>query len=217
MLVKEVMSPHPIVIDAEMSVTDALRIMKDGNIRHLPVIKEGRGLIGLITRDALNRAMPSELTSLSIWEINYQLGRIRVRDVMVKHVITATEDVTVEDAARTMIGKGIGSLPVLRDGQLVGIVTDVDLLSALSNLMAWRQPGVRVTFDVPDERGWLAKVTSAIAAAGGYIAGGGSYPSREPLRANLVFKVQGIPMPDLSGLLSGLEGVRLLDIRETPQ
>jgi acetoin utilization protein AcuB len=213
MLVKEVMTSHPTVIEPNTPVTAAQRLMKESNIRHLPVVQEGRGLVGLITRDALNRAMPSELSSLSIWEINHQLARIVARDVMVKRVITVTEDVTVEEAARIMIQRKIGSLPVLRQGSLVGIVTEIDLLDALSNLMGWRQAGVRITVQVPDEKGQLARVASAIAQAGGLLVGGGSYPATEPLKANIVFKVRNIPVDQMAVLLRGLEGVEILDIR----
>lgn len=215
MLVREVMTPHPVVIEPDTPVTQAQRLMKEDNIRHLPVLREGKGLVGLITRDALNQALPSELSSLTIWEINYQLARIKVRDVMVKKVISVTEDVTVEEAARIMIDNKIGSLPVMRDGKLAGIVTDIDLLEALSNLMGWRQPGVRVTVQVPDEKGRLAEVATAIAQAGGLLAGGGSYPAAEPLKANIVFKVRMVSFDDLATLLEGMEDVKILDIRDS--
>jgi acetoin utilization protein AcuB len=213
MLVKEVMTPHPVVIEPSTPVTEAQRLMKESDIRHLPVVQEGKGLVGLITRDTLNRALPSELSSLSIWEINYQLAHIMVRDVMVRKVVTVTEDVTVEEAARIMIQRKIGSLPVLRRGALAGIVTDIDLMNALANLMGWRQAGVRITVQVPDERGQLARVASAIAQAGGLLVGGGSYPAAEPLRANIVFKVRNVPLDQMTILLQELGDVEILDIR----
>jgi acetoin utilization protein AcuB len=223
MLIREIMTPNPVTIEPQMPVTTAQQIMKDDNIRHLPVVEVDKGLVGLITRDALNRALPSELSSLSIWEINYQLSRIRVRDVMVRKVITITEEVTVEEAARIMIGRKIGSLPVMRVGdpstgsgpRLAGIVTDIDLLGALSNLMGWRQPGVRITLQVSDERGQLARVATAIAEAGGLLVGGGSYPAAEPLKANIVFKVRNVPLEALVNLLEAMDGVQILDIRES--
>jgi acetoin utilization protein AcuB len=215
MLVAEIMTPHPVVVEPDMPVTHAQRLMKEDNIRHLPVLREGKGIVGLVTRDSLNRAMPSELSSLSIWEINYRLGRVQVRDVMVKQVITVTEQVTVEEAARIMISRKIGCLPVMRDGALVGIVTDIDLLGALSSLMGWRQPGVRVTLQVPDERGQLARVATAIAQAGGLLVGGGAYAGDQPLRSNIVFKVRNITIEELAALLAEMDGVEILDIRES--
>ena len=214
MLVKEVMSPHPVVIDPDMPVIEAERLMKEKNIRHLPVVHEGKGLVGLVTRETLSRALPSEMTTLTIWELNYQLSRIKVREVMVKKVISVTEDATAEKAARIMIDNKIGSLPVMRDGTLVGIVTDIDLLQALADLMGWRQPGVRVTVQVPDEKGRLAEAATAIAQAGGLLLGSGSYPADEPLKANIVFKVRNVPLDDLVGVLEGLADLEILDVRE---
>jgi acetoin utilization protein AcuB len=134
---------------------------------------------------------------------------------MVKKVLTVTEDVTVEDAARIMIEKKIGSLPVMRDKALVGIITDIDLLGALTNLMGWRQPGVRVTVQVPDAKGQLARVATAIAEAGGLLAGGGSYLGAEPLKANITFRVRNIDLEDLTVLLEGMDDVDIMDIRES--
>lgn len=215
MLIREVMTPNPVTIDADMSVNRAVHIMKEQGIRHLPVVDKKKGMVGLVTRESLNRATPSELTTLSIWEINYQLSKIEITNAMVKKVFTTTEDATVEAAARTMIEHKIGGLPVLRDKELVGIVTEVDLLGALTSMMGWRQPGVRVTVQVKDEEGQLAKVATAIADAGGLLVGGGSYPAAEPLKANIVFKVRNVPLDDLKKVIGGLEDVELLDVRES--
>jgi acetoin utilization protein AcuB len=103
----------------------------------------------------------------------------------------------------------------MRDGALVGIITDIDLLGALSNLMGWRQAGVRITVQVPDEKGQLARVASAISDAGGLLAGGGAYPSPEPLKANLIFKVRYLSLDDAMALLKGLDDVTILDVRES--
>jgi acetoin utilization protein AcuB len=215
MIVSEIMTPHPVTVEPDMPVTQARRLMKEDNIRHLPVVREGKGLVGLITRDALNRALPSELSTLSIWEINYQLARIKVREVMVKKVMTVTEDVTTEEAARLMIRHKIGCLPVMRGEQLAGIVTDIDLLEALTNLMGWRQPGVRITVQVPDEKGQLARVATAIADMGGLLVGGGSYSAAEPLKARIVFKVRNVAAEALRERMSSLDNIRIVDLRES--
>jgi acetoin utilization protein AcuB len=214
MLIKEIMTKHPVVIEPTMPVTRAERLLKEHGIRHLPVVHERKGMVGLITRNSLSRALPSEMSTLSIWELNYQLSQIKAEDVMVKRVISIHEDATVEQAARIMIDRKIGSLPVLREEDLIGIVTDVDLLDALSNLMGWRQPGIRLTVQVPDETGRLAKVATAIAEAGGLLVGGGSYNAEESLRANIVFKVRHLTLQQLSDLVSGMEWVEVLDLRE---
>jgi acetoin utilization protein AcuB len=189
--------------------------MRETGVRHLPVLRKGKELVGLVSRDSLNRALPSEMSTLTIWELNYQLSRIQVRDVMVKKVIATTEDATVEQAARLMIEYKIGSLPVMRDGNLVGIVTDIDMLRALTELMGWRQPGVRVTVQVPDERGRLAMTAAAIAEVGGLLLGSSTYPATEPLKANIVFKVRNVPLDDLVDVLEGQQDLKILDIRES--
>ncbi len=213
MLVREVMTPHPVTASLDTPVTKLERLMKDDNIRHLPVVDKKNKLVGLITRESLNRALPSELTTLSIWEINYQLANIRARDVMVRKVITVTEDVTVEKAARAMIDEKIGSLLVMRNGELAGIVTDTDMLQAVTDLLGWRQPGVRGTVQVPDEKGRLAGAATAIAQTGGLLLASSSYTPPEPLKANIVFKVRNVPLDDLAAALRAVPGLELLDIR----
>ncbi len=214
MLVREVMTPHPVTASPDAPVTKLQRLMKDDNSRHLPVLDKKNRLVGLITRESLNRALPSELTTLSIWEINYQLANIRARDVMVKKIITVTEDVTVEKAARAMIDEKIGSLLVMRNGELAGIVTDTDMLQAVTDLLGWRQPGVRVTVQVPDEKGRLAGAATAIAQTGGLLLSSSSYTPPEPLKANIVFKVRNVPVDDLAAALRAVPGLDILDIRE---
>jgi acetoin utilization protein AcuB len=224
MLVKERMTLHPLTMEPTASITEAHRYIKENNIRHLPIIGKDGKLVGLVTRETLMEAMPSSVTTLSIWEMNYALSKVKVRDVMVRDVITIEEDVPIEKAARTMIEHKIGCLPVMRDdpstgsgrssGQaLVGIITDTDMLSTLMELMGARQTGVRVTLQVPDVPGELAKVTATIAEQGGDIVAGGTYPAKEPLKANITLKVRHVSQDELVASLHALEGAELLDVR----
>jgi len=213
MLVKERMTLHPLTMEPTASITEVNRYMRENNIRHLPIVDKRDKLAGLVTRETLLQAMPSSVTTLSIWEMNYALNKLKVRDVMVKDVITVEEDVSIEKAARTMAENKIGCLPVMRGEALVGIVTDTDMLSTLMELMGARQAGVRVTLRVPSAPGELAKVTAAIAAQGGDIAACGTYPAEEPLKANITLKVRHVQQDDLVASLRGLEGVQVLDVR----
>ncbi len=124
------------------------------------------------------------------------------------------EDVTVEKAARAMIDEKIGSLLVMRNDELAGIVTDTDMLQAVTDLLGWRQPGVRVTVQVPDEKGRLAGAAAAIAQTGGLLLASSSYTPPEPLRANIVFKVRNVPVDDLAAALRAVPGLEILDLRE---
>jgi acetoin utilization protein AcuB len=213
MLVKERMTPHPLTMEPTVSIPEAHRYMKENNIRHLPIVRKDGKLVGLITRETLMQAMPSSVTTLSIWEMNYALNRVKVRDVMVRDVITVGEEVPIEQAARTMAENKIGCLLVMRNDSLVGIITDTDMLTTLMELMGARHAGVRITLQVPDVPGELAKVTAVIAKLGGDIVAGGTYPAEEPLKANITLKVRHVPRDDLVAGLRELEGIEVLDVR----
>jgi acetoin utilization protein AcuB len=207
------MTLHPLTMEPTASITEAHRYMRENNVRHLPIVGKDRRLVGLVTRETLMQAMPSSVTTLSIWEMNYALHKVKVRDVMVRDVITVEENVPIEKASRIMVENKIGCLPVMRNGSLVGIITDTDMLSTLMELMGARKTGVRVTLRVPDVPGELAKVAAAIAEQGGDIAACGTYPAEEPLKANILLKIGHVPQDDLDVTLHKLEGVEVLDVR----
>ena len=140
----------------------------------------GGALIGLITRTTLEQVLPSKLTTLSVYELHYQLDKINVRQAMLRQVITVAENVPIEQAARMMWEKKIGCLPVMRGNTLVGIVTDIDLMRTMFDLLGARQPGVRMTLKVPGTPGELAKITGAIAAENGDITAFGVLPTVSP-------------------------------------
>lgn len=213
MFVKDQMTPHPITITADSSILAAQRIMKENHVRHLPVLNKTGALVGLVTRTSLEQVRPSKLTTLSIYELSYQLDKITVRDAMVRKVVTVGEEVPIEQAARLMLEHKIGSLPVLRGERLVGIITDTDLMRTMLELLGARQPGVRLTLKVPDTAGELARVTAAIAAEHGDIGAMGTLPSDEPLKWWVVLKVRYIDRDCLVAAIKGLPEVELLDVR----
>ena len=213
MFVKDQMTPHPITITADSSILAAQRIMKENNVRHLPVLNKTGALVGLVTRTSLEQVRPSKLTTLSIYELSYQLDKITVRDAMVRKVVTVGEAVPIEQAARLMLEHKIGSLPVLRGERLVGIITDTDLMRTMLELLGARQPGVRLTLKVPDTAGELARVTAAIAAEHGDIGAMGTLPSDEPLKWWVVLKVRYMDRDCLVAAIKGLPEVELLDVR----
>jgi acetoin utilization protein AcuB len=214
MLVKERMTSHPLVVEPNMPITDAQRYMKDNNIRHLPVVSKGK-LVGLITRETLLQALPSPVTTLSVWEMNYLLGKVKVGDVMVGDVVTVEEDVPIEEAARMLIENKIGCLLVMRNGMLVGIITDIDLMCTMLEMLGGRRAGLRVTLAAPDEVGELAKVTATVADQGGCILACGTYPAADPAKWGIVLKVMYADKDKLLAAFEQLEGVEILDVRET--
>lgn len=213
MFVKDLMTSHPVTITPEASISSAERVMRENNIRHLPVVSPGGALIGLITRTTLEEVLPSKLTTLSVYELHYQLDKISVRQAMLRQVITVVEDMPIEQAARMMWEKKIGCLPVLRGNVLAGIVTDIDLMRTMFDLLGARQPGVRMTLKIADKPGVLAKITAAIAAEHGDITAFGEMPSDEPLTWWVLAKVRFAEKERLIKAVEAIDDVRILDVR----
>jgi acetoin utilization protein AcuB len=145
MLVRELMTRDPVTIPTETTVPEALRIMHEGNFRTLPVLDVHGQLAGIVSDKDLLYASPSPATSLSIWEIKDLLSKVRVAEVIQRNVQTAAEDMPVEEAARMMADSKIGSLVVMRDKAIVGIITKTDLFKAFLAMLGGRRSGIRVT------------------------------------------------------------------------
>jgi acetoin utilization protein AcuB len=217
MLVKDYMTRHPIMISPDTSAVEAQNLMIENNVRHLPVVGDGKRLVGLITRERL-KVPPTDLGSLNVWEISRLLSNLKVSDVMIKRndLFLTSPDTTLEDAARIMCGHRIGSLLVVEDDVVVGIITEVDMLAELSNLLGGNVPGVRVTIRVPDQVGEYAKVTSAIAENGWGIYTSGGVPSpKRPGFWDMVLKVRNVSKDELVAVLKKIEGQEVIDARET--
>lgn len=215
MLVRDRMTVHPLTISQEESISGAHRYMQQQNIRHLPVLDRAGKMVGVVTEEDLVKAEPSGMTLLSVWEIHSLLDKVKVKDVMVRDVITTTEDAPIEEIAHIMLDLKIGCLPVMRDGKLVGIITESDIFRTFMELFAARQKGLRITMDVPDREGELAKITRAIADQGGDIAACGTFAASEPTRWGLVLKVRNVDRDTLTQALEEIEGQKLVDVRES--
>jgi len=217
MFVKDRMTRQPLIVAAPATpITDAQRLMQTNHIRHLPVVTDQNSLAGLLTREAVIRAIPWSATSLSALETQYILSKITVGRVMLRDVITITEDIPVEEAARVMVDNKVTCLPVLRQSVLVGVITDNDLLSITMEMLGARRPGLRLSVMVPNQVGEMARLSAAIASVGGNLTAFGTWKGGdrgEPL--GIVMKVNRIPKEMLLAAVEKLEGVEILDIRET--
>ncbi len=216
MLVRDYMTRHPFLAEPDMSIVEAQRLMGENNIRHLPVVGEGKRLLGLVTRHSL-LVDPRRLGSLDVWEIARYLSGLTVRDVMIKakDVIAIHPDATIEEAARIMVERKVGCLPVVEGDFVVGILTDADMLAHLMQMMAANTPAVRVTVRMPDVRGELAKLVGAIAAQGwGILALGGAPAPREPGKWDAVVKIRYVTKEQVAAALSQVAGQEIVDIRE---
>jgi acetoin utilization protein AcuB len=216
MLVKELMTPKPVVIAPEMPVPDALSLMRGRKIHQLPVVDAKGKLVGIVTEQDLLHASASSVSTLSVWELPTLLSKITVEMVMVKNVATVTEDTPVEEAARIMADRGIGCLPVMGKELMVGLVTKSDLFLAFMELLGGRRPGVRIWAQTSEAKGTVAKITSAIAAISGNIVGLGFNEIRDVKgsRWEITLKVQDVPADKLVEALKPLV-VEIMDVRES--
>lgn len=130
MRVRELMTGALITARPDMPVLDARHLMVEKRIRHLLVTSEGGELLGIVTDRDIRLNLPSQATSLSVWEMNYLLTRLTVGKVMTESVITVGPDREARDAAQLLLDHRIGALPVVDGGRLIGIVTETDLLRA---------------------------------------------------------------------------------------
>ena len=216
MLVKDYMTRHPLMAEPTMSIVEAQRYMGENNIRHLPVVGDGKRLLGLVTRQTL-LIDPGRLGSLDIWEIARYLSGLTVKDVMTKakDVIVVEPNITIEEAARIMVENKIGCLPVVEEDIVVGIITEIDLLAHLMEMMATRVPGVRVTVRMPNVKGELAKLVGAISAQGwGILACGGAPAPKEPGKWDAVVKIRYVPKDEIVAALGQIESQEIVDVRE---
>jgi len=128
--VKEVMTPEPVTITPDTSVSEAQKLMKTRAIRHLPVVENGR-LVGIFTDRDLRTVSPSPATSLSAWEITYLLTKLTVREVMTRFVMTVAPDRSLTEAVGLLLAHKIGALPVVEAQRVIGILTQTDVLRTL--------------------------------------------------------------------------------------
>lgn len=214
MLVGERMTKPVITVHPDMPIQDALILMHKEHVRRFPVVDHKGRLIGLISESDLLNAKPSEATTLSVWEISYLLSKITVERVMTRDPITVTADMPIEDAARIMADHKIGSMPVMRGDELIGIITETDLFKIFLELLGARQPGIRVTAEVFDQPGKLAALAAAIYNAGGNIISMSTFAGDTPQVGINTFKVSGMSLEALKSAIAPVIS-KIIDIRET--
>jgi acetoin utilization protein AcuB len=198
------MSKNPITITEDIPINQALQFMRDEKVRRLPVLNKKGKLVGIVSERDLLYASPSPVTSLSIHELHYLVSKIAVGGVMTRDVITVSEYTPLEEAARIMADNKIGGLPVVRDGKLVGIITESDLFKIFTEILGARDMGVRLSMLVPEQPGVLADITRAIADMGGNIISLGTFLGEDPTNRLITVKVADVPEDKLVAEMKAL-------------
>jgi len=162
MIVSDIMTTNVVTVPSHTSLAEARRIMDAHRFRRLPVVDRGK-LMGIVTRDTLDRTGPSQLTTFSMHEIGYLLNKITVKEVMRREVVTVTPGMTVEEAVTLAQNKGVGALVVVEGERVTGIATTNDFFyKVLNPILGIGVPGSRIVvrncYKGPD----VEKIISAI-------------------------------------------------------
>jgi len=166
MLVKNWMSKEVITIDVNDSMDRAGNLLKDHNIRTLPVMKKGK-LAGVITDRDLKRASASDANTLKRHELSYLLSEIKIAEIMTRDPVTVPPDYTVEETAEVLFENRISGVPVVEMDELVGIITKDDLFRVLVALTAERKKGIQFAFQVEAYPGSIKELVDIIRKYGG--------------------------------------------------
>jgi acetoin utilization protein AcuB len=170
LLVENWMNPHVITVDADDSMLDATKLLKEHNIRHLPVLEKGK-LVGVVTDRDLKRASPSDATALEAHELLYLIANIKVREIMTRNPITVPYNFTIEEAAEILLQAKISGMPVVdKDGDVIGTITQTDLFKVLISLTGVGKKGVQFAFLLEDRPGSIKEVADVIRSYGGRMA-----------------------------------------------
>jgi acetoin utilization protein AcuB len=216
MLVNDCMTRHPILIAPTTLATEAQRILTENNIRHLPVVGDGKRLEGLVTHQSF-RLDPEMVGSLNVWDISRYLADLQVRQVMAKakDVVTITPERTAERAARLMMDRKVSCLPVVEDGEVVvGILTEVDLLHAFQTMLALPEEGIRVTVRMPNKKGEFAKLTAVLGQHEIGVMGVGTYPTpRREGYYDCVLKIRNVTEEQIRAALGQIPEQEIVDLR----
>ena len=157
---RERIQRKPITISPDASFFEARSLIHEKGVRHLPVVDKHGRLVGIVTDRDIREAAPSDATLLSVQELNFLLGKLKVSAFMTpkNKLITITPDAVIEEAVQLMHDHKIGCLPILEGEKLYGIFTETDALDHFVDIFGLKQKGTRLTIALEDKPGMLLEV-----------------------------------------------------------
>lgn len=189
MIIADRMRKNPITASPEMSISEASAKMKSEKIHRMPVLDDEKHLVGIISEKDILLAAPSPASTLSTYEINYLLSRLKVKNIMSRNPLTITKETTVEEAVKLISENDLSCLPVMEDGYLIGIVSKSNLLKILLEMLGDKYTGIRVEALVEDKVGVVSGLSNQFAAAGINIISLGTLEGPSPNQKVLTFKL----------------------------
>jgi acetoin utilization protein AcuB len=162
MHVGRIMKTDLVTVPPETTLLEAKGILMEQRIAHLLVVDKNEKLLGVVSDRNLKESWASKATTLSVHELNYILDKLTVGMIMVKTLITASPDTTIERAAHILQTNRISALPILENEKLVGIVTTNDVLGVLLQAIGINEESSRFSVLVKDQVGVMAEVTKIL-------------------------------------------------------
>ena len=165
---REKINRNPITIGPEASFYEARALIHDKGIRHLPVVDKNGRLLGIVTDRDIREAAPSDATLLSVQELHYLLGKLKVSSIMTpkEKLITITPDTLIEEAVQLMHDHKIGCLPVVEGEKLYGLFTETDALAHLVDVFGVKEKGTRLTVALEDKPGTMLQILEVMKSRG---------------------------------------------------
>ncbi|MFS0636677.1 acetoin utilization AcuB family protein [Mesobacillus foraminis] len=187
MIVEEIMIKQVTTLTADHTIADAMKLLEDKKIRHLPIVDRENHIVGLVTDRDIRDAAPSIFRS----DLHREDLENPIRNLMKTNLITCHPLDFVEEIAALFYEHHIGCLPVVNHGKLVGIITETDLLHTLVALTGAHQPGSQIEIKVPNKSGMLNEAAAIISRRKANISSVLVYPDpRDDSFKILVFRVQ---------------------------
>ena len=209
MLVRNCMTANPIRVHPESDPLAALGLCKSAHIRRLPVVNAEAQVVGIVTRNMLEQFL-AKAPSPGVMKRQHS-----IEQVMVSPALTVLPDYPLEEAARLMVVHKIGSLPVVDQDKLIGIITETDIFKQFVEILGGQAKAIRLTVDIPDTPGALAKAVNVIAALNGNICSVVLTPGVEPQTRSATLWIQAINRETLTIVIQALPDVRLVRVWST--
>ncbi len=190
MIVAKRMKRNPVFVDEGDSMKRAMDLLKEHEIRHLPVLKDGEKLVGIVSERDIKQASPSSATALEIREIFYLLDKVKVKQIMTRRPYTVSSTTPIEEAALIIREKKVGCLPVVDSGKLVGIITETDIIDAFIEGMGVNGPGYRVELVLPNLPGKLLELLKLFKDFDANIVSVATAPHEEPDKIINILRIE---------------------------
>jgi acetoin utilization protein AcuB len=161
MFVGRRMTRNVVTVTKDTSVLHARNLLHDKDVNQVPVV-DGKKVIGVITDGDIRENSASPASTLSVHELNYLLSEMKAGDIMTRNPLTVSPETAIEEAAKILNENNIGCLPVVKNNELVGIITTCDMLNVLLEVMGVGTPSSRIELSIPSDMGEICNIAGIV-------------------------------------------------------